>query len=73
MTIVIPDTPVSEAVNRLKVWRERWQCAQTPDARAHAQEAIDLWLDRYLESRAASQPAVPEPTVGIDLRTPVPV
>jgi hypothetical protein len=33
---------------QLRVWRERWHHASSAQARAHAQQAIDHWLDRLL-------------------------
>jgi hypothetical protein len=74
MIVVLPDTATYDVVDRLKVWRDRWQHAQTPEARAHAQEAIDLWLDRYLESCGSllDVPVQAQPNV-IGLRTPVTV
>jgi hypothetical protein len=69
MTAVTGVRPVVDAEARLKVWRERWQHAPTASARAHAQLAIDLWLDRLLDAAGGDLP-LPAQRVEIDLQAP---
>ena len=58
----------NDVEGRLKVWRERWRHAPSADARAHAQVAIDLWLDRLIDIDPFSEPDdIPVQTVAGDL------
>ncbi len=70
MTAVMLQRP-TDVESRLKVWRERWQYAPSPLAKAHAQAAIDYWLDRRLAPVDGGDSAVPPQRAGTDLGEPI--
>jgi hypothetical protein len=55
-----------EVDERLRVWRERWRYAPDPVSRAHAQTAIDQWLDCKLEL-TADPVAIPAQELPLEL------